>query len=146
MDKLAFISGETFIYWSSIVYTLAAATAICFFLAFYLGKSGNAVAGFAAVPMSMFLGLIAARFFHWYCQADSYSGFVSAMTDYTSGGYALIGVFAGCALAAVIVRLARIADNLPVLLDCMSLAGCAGIAVGRLSCFFNSQDRGQIIA
>jgi len=32
------------------------------------------------------------------------------------------------------------------MLDCMSLAGCAGIAVGRLACFFNTQDRGQIIA
>ena len=65
MDKLALISGEHFIYWSSIVYTLAAATAIAFFLAFYIGKCGNAVAGFAVVPMSIFLGLVAARFFHW---------------------------------------------------------------------------------
>ena len=37
MDRIAFIFGETFIYWSSIVLTLAAVTAICFFLAFYLG-------------------------------------------------------------------------------------------------------------
>ena len=28
----------------------------------------------------------------------------------------------------------------------MSLAGCAGIAVGRLACLFNAQDRGQIVA
>ena len=55
MDKIAFISGETIIYWNSIVYTLAAAVAICFFLAFYLNKTGNAVAGFAAIPLSMFL-------------------------------------------------------------------------------------------
>ena len=27
----------------------------------------------------------------------------------------------------------------------MAVAGCAGIAVGRLACFFNSTDRGQII-
>ena len=32
------------------------------------------------------------------------------------------------------------------MLDCMAVAGCAGIAVGRLACFFNSTDRGQIIA
>ena len=38
MDKLAFIAGESFVYWNSIVYTLAAATAIAFFLAFYIGK------------------------------------------------------------------------------------------------------------
>lgn len=145
MDKLAFISGENLIYWNSIVYTLAAATTICFFLAFYLGKHGNAVAGFAAVPLSMVIGLVAARFFHWYCRADSYEGFVSAMTDYTSGGYALMGIFLGCFLTAAILRLLHLHTNLPKMLDCMSVAGCAGIAVGRLASLFNSSDRGQVV-
>ena len=39
----------------------------------------------------------------------------------------------------------RHGGNLPQMLDCMAVAGCAGIAVGRLACFFNSADRGQII-
>ncbi len=146
MDKLAFISGESFIYWNSIVYTLAAATAICFFLAFYIGKCGNAVAGFAVVPLSMFLGIIAARFFHWYCQADSYESFLAAMTDYTSGGYALMGVFLGCFLAACLLRLIRLDRSLPEMLDAMAVSGCAGIAVGRLASLFNSSDRGQVLA
>ena len=145
MDKLAFINGESLIYWNSIVYTLAAATAICFFLAFYLDKRGNAVAGFAAVPLSMAIGLVAARFFHWYCRADSYEGFVSAMTDYTSGGYALMGIFLGCFLAAAILRLLHLHTNLPKMLDCMSVSGCAGIAVGRLASLFNASDRGQVV-
>ena len=146
MDKLAFISGETFLYWNSIVYTLAAATAIAFFLAFYLGKCGNAVAGFAAVPISIFLGLVAARFFHWYCRADSYDSFLAAMTDYTSGGYALMGVFLGCFLAACLLRLIRLSRSLPEMLDAMAISGCAGIAVGRLASLFNSSDRGQVLA
>ena len=145
MDKLAFISGESFLYWNSIVYTLAGATAIAFFLAFYLGKCGNAVAGFAVVPMSMFLGLVAARFFHWYCRADSYDGFLTAMTDYTSGGYALMGMFLGCFLSACLLRLMRLSRSLPEMLDCMSISGCAGIAVGRLASLFNSSDRGQVL-
>ena len=146
MDKLAFISGESFLYWNSIVYTLAAATAIAFFLAFYIGKCGNAVAGFAAVPLSMFLGLIAARFFHWYCRADSYDSFRVAMTDYTSGGYALMGIFLGCFLAACLLRLIRLDRSLPEMLDSMAISGCAGIAVGRLASLFNSSDRGQVLA
>ena len=146
MDKLAFISGETFLYWNSIVYTLAAATAIAFFLAFYLGKCGNVVAGFAAVPISIFLGLVAARFFHWYCRADSYDSFLSAMTDYSSGGYALMGVFLGCFLAACLLRLIRLSRSLPEMLDAMAISGCAGIAVGRLASLFNSSDRGQVLA
>lgn len=145
MDKIAYIAGETVIYWNSIVLTLAAATAVFFFLAFYIGKCGNAVAGFAAVPLSIVLSIVLARLVHWYSRADSYDGFLAAMTDYTSGGYALLGVFAGCALAAALLRLIFLHWNLPEMLDCMSLAGLAGIAVGRLASFFNASDRGNIL-
>ena len=145
MDRIAFIMGELFIYWNSIILTLAAAGAICLFLAFYLNKSGNAVAGFAVVPMAMVLSLLLGRFIHWYCRADSYNGFLDAMTNYTSGGFALMGVFFGCILAAVIVRLIRLDKNLPEMLDCMCIAGAGGIAVGRLASFFNASDRGQIV-
>ena len=145
MDKLAFITGNTFVYWTSIVYCLACATAICFFLAFYLNKTGNAAAGFAAVPVSIALGIVFSRFVHWYSRTDSYSGFLAAMTEYTYGGYALIGVFAGCILAAALLRLIRLHRSIPAMLDCMCLAGAAGIAVGRLASLFNSSARGQII-
>lgn len=146
MDRIAFVTGETVFYWNSILLTLAAAVAICFFLAFYLGRSGNAVAGFAVIPVSLVLSLVLGRLVHWYCRADSYDGFVAAMTDYSSGGYALLGVFAGCLLAAVLVRLLCLSRNLPQMLDCMAIAGCAGIVVGRLASFFNSSDRGQVVS
>ena len=145
MDKIAFYSGGTAIYWNSVILTLAAATALCFFLAFYLGKSGNGAAGFAAVPVSMVLSLVFARFFHWYCQSDSYQSFSAAMTDYTAGGYALMGVFLGCTAAAALTRIVCLHRNLPEMLDAMSIAGCAGIAVGRLSSLFNASDRGQVL-
>jgi prolipoprotein diacylglyceryltransferase len=93
----------------------------------------------------MFLGLVAARFFHWYCRADSYDGFLAAMTDYTSGGYALMGMFLGCFLSACLLRLMRLSRSLPEMLDCMAISGCAGIAVGRLASLFNSSDRGQVL-
>lgn len=145
MDKIAFYSGSTAIYWNSVILTLAAATAICFFLAFYLGKSGNGAAGFAVVPVSIVLSLVFARFFHWYCQSDSYSGFSDAMTNYAEGGYALMGVFLGCALAAVLTRILCLHRNLPEMLDAMSMAACAGMVVGRLSALFNVSDRGQVL-
>jgi hypothetical protein len=144
LDKLALISGETFLYWNSIVYTLAGATAIAFFLAFYLGKCGNAVAGFAVVPVSMFLGLVAARFFHWYCRADSYDGFLAAMTDYTSGGYALMGMFLGCFLSAGLLRLIRLSRSLPEILDCMAICGSgAGLDVMRTAGAKNAMMTGS---
>lgn len=145
MDKIALVMGETVIYWNSVVLTLGAATAICFFLAFYIGKCGNAVAGFAAVPLCLVLGTVLARLVHWYSRADSYGSFGAAMTEYTSGGYALLGVFAGCLLTAALLRLVCLHRNLPEMLDCMSLAGLAGIAVGRLASFFNASDRGNIL-
>ena len=145
MDKIAFYSGGTAIYWNSVILTLAAATAICFFLAFYLGNCSNGAAGFAVVPVSMVLSLVFARFFHWYCQSDSYQSFSAAMTDYTAGGYALMGVFLGCFLAAGLTRIVCLHRNLPEMLDAMSTAGCAGIAVGRLSSLFNASDRGQVL-
>ena len=145
MDKIAFYSGSLPIYWNSLILTLAAATAICFFLAFYLGKSGNGAAGFAVVPLAIVLGLVCARFFHWYCQSDSYSGFSAAMTNFAEGGYALMGVFLGCLLAAVLTRTLCLHRNLPEMLDAMSLAACAGMTVGRLSALFNASDRGQVL-
>lgn len=145
MDQIALIVGETFIYWNSILLTAGAAVAICFFLACYLWKSGNAIAGFAVVPLALVVSLGLARFVHWYCRADSYDSFAAAMTDYASGGYALLGVFAGCLLAALVVRGLLLTRNLPQMLDCMAIAGCAGMAVGRLASFYNSSDRGQII-
>ena len=145
MDKIAFYSGSTAIYWNSVILTLAAATAICFFLAFYLGKSGNGAAGFAVVPVSIVLSLVFARFFHWYCQSDSYTGFTAAMTNYAEGGYALMGVFLGCVLAAALTRVICLHRNLPEMLDAMSMAACAGMVVGRLSALFNTSDRGQVL-
>lgn len=145
MDRIAFIIGDTFVYWNSIVLTLAAVTAICFFLAFYVGKSGNGVGAAVMVPLALVASLVLARLVHWYSRTDSYASLEAALTDYTSGGFALVGVFAGCLAAAVLLRLLYIVRDLPEMLDCACIAGSAGIAVGRLSCFFSAADRGQIM-
>lgn len=146
MERIAFIIGDTEIYCSGVVLTLASVAAMCFFLSFYLGRGGSAAAAFGVLPLSLGLSLVCARFFHWYCSADSYSGFLAAMTDYHTGGYALMGVFLGCFLAACGLRLLGLHRNLPRMLDCMCLAAGAGIALGRLAAFFGAQDRGRIVS
>ena len=75
MEKIAFISGETIYYWSSIVLTLATLTAICFFWSLYLGKGGNGVAAFSVVPLAIALSLLLGRLVHWYCRTSSYDSF-----------------------------------------------------------------------
>ncbi len=145
MDRIAFVIGNTFLYWNSIILTLAAAAAISFFLTFYLSSDGNAAAAAVAVPLALVLSVILGRLVHWYFRPDSYAGFGAAMTDFTSGNYALLGVFAACLLTALILRAIRLEKSLGTMLDAMSLAGCAGIALGRLSCFFSAADRGRIL-
>ena len=145
MERIAFISGNTFLYWNSLVLALAGAVAACFFLWAYLGRNGKALAGFVVLPVALALSVVLSRFVHWYSRSDSYPGFLTAMTDYSTGGYALIGAFVGCALAAAIARLVKLHDNLPRMLDAMAAAGSAGIAVGRLASFFNTTCRGGIV-
>ena len=144
MERIAFVFGSTLIYWNSVVITLAAAAAICIFLAFYL-REGEESAAAVAVPMAMVLSLFFGRLFHWYFRPDSYTSFAKAMTDYTSGGYALLGCFAACGATAGIVRLLGLEKQPGRMLDAMSLGGCAGIGVGRLACFFSAADRGQLL-
>ena len=145
MERIAFIIGETFIYWSSVILVLAVAAAIFLFLGTYIGKSRNILAAALAVPMSLVLSMVLSRLVHWYCRADAYESMQAALTDYTTGGYALMGVFFGCILVACVLRLLQITKNLPEMLDCMSLAGGVGIVVGRMASFFNTSDRGMLL-
>lgn len=145
MEKIAFISGGTFVYYSSIIIGLAVLTAIGAFVALYLKKSDNPVATSLMVPLCIVTSLVLSRLVHWYCRADSYTSFKAAMTDYSWGGYALMGIFGACILCACVLRLLKISKNLPQMLDCMALAGGAGVAVGRLASFFNASDRGFVM-
>lgn len=145
MNRIAIIINGNFIYWNSLLLALGALTAICFFLALYPLRGKNITASFLAVLISTAASLVLSRFIHWYCRTGAYSSLASAMFDFSSGSFALVGVFISCFLTAVVLRLIRVHRNLPQMLDCMSIAGAAGIALGRLSCFFTSADRGQII-
>lgn len=146
MEKIAFISGGTFIYWSSIILALAALTAIAFYAAVYLGKGGGVTGMCVSIPVSAVLALALGRLMHWYCFTDAYVSLEAAMTDFSSGGCALMGAFFGCILTACLLRLVRLSDNLPRMLDAMAIGGGIGIAVGRLASLFNSSDRGVAVA
>lgn len=145
MDKIAFISGETFIYWSPIILAIATVAAIAIYAAFYIKKAGNPFAMSISILLSVMLSIPLARLVHWYHRADAYDSLKAAFTDFSVGGYALIGVFVGCLLTACLLRLVRVSDNLPKMLDCMAIGGGTGIAVGRLASIFSTTDRGMIL-
>ena len=71
MARIAFIIGERFLYWDSILLALAAAAAICVFLSLYLSTPGRGAAAAAAVPMALVLSMVLSRLVHWYCRVDS---------------------------------------------------------------------------
>ena len=145
MDTIAYIIDESFIYWNSIILALAVCAAICVFLFLFLREKNNGISAALFVPLAMVTSIFASRAIHWYCRADAYEGLKAALTGFTGGGYALMGVFAACAVTALVLRLLRIMKNLPFTFDCMALAGGVGIAVGRLACLYNTQDRGPVI-
>lgn len=145
MEKIAFIVGGTFVYWSSILLSLAVVAAACTFVALHLWKDRSPIATWVAIPVAIVLSAVLGRLVHWYCRADGYPGFGPAMTDYSWGSYALMGVFAACVITALLLRATQLTRNLPVTLDCAALALGVGIAVGRLAFFFNASDRGLIV-
>ena len=143
MGKIAFIYGDLFVYWHSVILICGVLTAVFLFLAFWLDRGGKMLSGATTVVVSILLSTVLSRFIHWYSMSATYAGFASAMTDYSSGGYALMGVFLGCLITACLLRLVKVHRNLPAMLDCMALAGAAGVAVGRLADLFTSADLGM---
>ena len=64
MDRIAFIIGEYFIYWNSIILVMGAIVAICLFLSFYLRNRENTRAAVLLVPMAVIVSLVLSRFIH----------------------------------------------------------------------------------
>ena len=145
MEKIAFISGGTFVYWSSIIMVLAALTAITIFSAMYLFKNGSVISLTVMLPLMMVSSVMLSRLIHWYCRSDAYESLDVALMDYSQGSYALMGVFVACIGIAALLRLIRAVDNLPKVYDCMAIGGGAGIAVGRLASLFNASNRGMVL-
>lgn len=145
MEKITFIISETFVYRHSIVLAFAILAAVFLFLALWVGGGKSWLKGLAACALSAVLSPVLARLCHWYFQSAEYSGFADAMTDYSTGSYALMGVFAGCFLTVGLMKLTRLEKDAATLLDCMALASCAGMGIGRLSFLYTDGDRGMLL-
>lgn len=145
MEKIAFIVDHTYIHWNSIITALASSAAVCVFLALWLAKGKQIMAGFILVPLAVGLSLVLSRLMYWYFRPENGMHLNSVIELGMTGESMLAGAFAGCFFAAVLVRLLHLTDSLPELLDCLCLAGGIGIAVGRLEGFFDVSARGMIM-
>lgn len=147
MEQIAFIIGDRVLYWSSVVLTLAAACSVFLFLGLYLrNREDRLLSSACLLPLAAVLSLVGARLVHWYCLPNHYASLSDALTHFDRGGYALVGAIGGCLLAACLLRILTIVKDLPDMLDCMAIAGAAGIAVGRLASAFNASGRGMILS
>lgn len=145
MEQIAFISGGSIVYWRPLLICAGALTAVLLFAGLYLLNPYRRARAAAAIPLAAALSLLLARLIDWYCRPTQYADLMDALTRF-SGGFALLGVFAGCLLTVLALHSRRTAPSAAAMLDCMSVAGCAGICVGRLACFFDSADRGALLS
>ena len=145
MEQIAFISGGSIVYWRPLLICAGALTAIALFAGLYLLSPYRRARAAAAIPLAAALSLLCGRLIDWYCRPTQYADLMDALTRF-SGGFALLGVFAGCLLTVLALHSRRSAPSAAAMLDCMSVAGCAGICVGRLACFFDSADRGALLS
>ena len=142
MYQLAFVYGDILIYWHSVILALAVLTGIVFFLAAYYCRTGEIAGAAVACPVCIAASIVLARLVHWFFRPELYESLSEALTG---SGYALMGVFLGCFLAACLLRLLKTVDSLPAMLDSLCIGGSAAIALGRLSCVFTPEDRGEIL-
>lgn len=133
MDQIAWVLDDISIRWSSVVMVMAVLTGILFFLAAVVRGNRKVTSAALALPLAILLSLLFGKILHRYFLPDA------------QDGYVLMGAFAGCLCAAVILKGTRLEKNMARLLDVMSIGGCAAIALGRLACFFTADDRGRII-
>ncbi len=143
MNDAMLVIGSLELYRSALIIALGALS--CFLLTAALyprGGLGAALWLFACCDVV--LSVLICRFLHFYCHSEQYASFLRAMTDYSSGGYVLVGVIGAALAAAWITKAAGLTQNPARLLDCFAPGAVLAAALIRLSALFNSTCRGKI--
>lgn len=139
MNPIAAILDSIVLYRYSLIVALAAAAGVCCFMACCSYAQLPSFRACITVFLAVVLSLPLARLFYWYGRPNGFSSLRQAVTAPNTEAFALAGAMAGCTLAALL-------SGMPAkMLDCMSVAGCGAMALGRLGCFFSDSNRGQIM-
>ena len=139
MNPIAAILDSIVLYRYSLILALAAAAGVCCFMACCSYAQLPSFRACITVFLAVVLSLPLARLFYWYGRPNGFSSLRQAVTAPNTEAFALVGAMAGCTLAALL-------SGMPAkMLDCMSVAGCGAMALGRLGCFFSDSNRGQIM-
>ncbi|MDY3860688.1 MAG: prolipoprotein diacylglyceryl transferase [Candidatus Limivicinus sp.] len=144
MNPIAVYSGSTVLFWSSIVIFLGLAASLFLSLALHRANGGRTAAMLLFLPLAVVLSVPICRVIHWYCHLEQYSGFIGAITEYSTGSYCLPGALPGCWLAAVIVKALGFETSKSRLLDAFAPGAALAVAFIRLSALFNNSCRSKI--
>ena len=145
MNEIAVFTGSLTIYWSSIVICLGIMAGLCLTLALYPMDHRHNTAVWVFFPIAAVLSILFSRIIHWYSHIEQYGSFLEAVIDYSTGGYVIQGIILGVLLAAVIVRLLRLAPTAGELLDAVAPGLSLCLAIIRLSSLFNTTCRARIV-
>lgn len=143
MNPIAIYSGNTVIYWSALVIAAGLAASLFMTLSLQRSNGGRRFVVLLFLALTVILAVPLCRAIHWYCHIEQYSGFASAMTDYSSGSYVLVGALPAVFLAALI---ASQLDNggTARLLDAFAPGAALAVAFIRLSALFSNACRSKI--
>ncbi len=143
MNNAMLVIGGLELYRSALVIALGAAACFALTAALYpRGGLGAALGLFACADIV--LTVLICRFLHFYCHSEQYVSFWRAMTDYSVGGYVLVGAIPAALAAAWITKAAGLTQNPSRLLDCFAPGAVLAAALIRLSALYNSTCRGKI--
>ena len=144
MNDAMLMIGGLGLYKSALIIALGAAA--CFALSYALftahGGFGPALWLFAAADIV--LTVLFCRFLHYYCHSEQYASLFRALTDYSAGGYVLVGAVGAAGAAAWLTKKAGLTQNPARLLDCFAPGAVLAAALIRLSALYNSTCRGKI--
>lgn len=142
MNSVAAILDSFVLYRYSLILALASGAAVCYFMACCSYVEIPSLRSSACALAAILFSLPLSRLIYWYERPNGLPSYWLTLTSASTEVFALSGVFFGCILAALIFGGI---GNRKKILDCMSVSGCAGLALGRLGCFFTSMNRGQIM-
>ena len=144
MNPIALYLGDTVIYWNGIMVALAVASGFFLGYSIYTAHSGRGAALWIMLPVTLALSLIISRILHCCCYPSLYDGVMTALTDFSSGGYCLQGLIAGSVLGAYIVHRTGLSGSAGEILDALSPGIAVTCGLIRLSAVFNTSCRGKI--
>ena len=145
MNQIAVFYGDTTIYFTSILIALALLTAFVFSLAIYMPRHRYGVAMWIFFPAATVASVLLSRIIHWYCNTEQYTDFRTALIDYTTGDYCIIGVIIAVCVVSMLLRLMRLVRSHYDLLDAAAPGLAFVIAMIRFSHIFSDKCYGKMI-